>query len=73
MTNQTYRGYLYLAFAAAIYGLFGIFSKQTDAFGFFTQAAIRYGIICTFLAALVLAKKVTWRKIEHRDIKWFAI
>jgi len=71
--NFKLRGYLYLILATAIYGLFGLFSRQTSAFGPFSQGAIRYGIICTFLLSLFLSKKVAWRKIERKDIKWFLI
>ncbi|HBC72941.1 MAG: hypothetical protein UX91_C0006G0134 [Candidatus Amesbacteria bacterium GW2011_GWB1_47_19] len=71
MKKNKLKGYIYLIISTIIYGLFGIFSRNTSDFGAFSQGAVRYVILCTFLLSLFLLKKVTWKKIERKDVKWF--
>ena len=71
MKKNKLKGYIYLIISTIIYGLFGIFSRNTSDFGAFSKGAVRYVILCTFLLSLFLLKKVTWKKIERKDVKWF--
>lgn len=57
--------------STVVYGLFGIFFRHTSEFGAFSQGAVRYAILCTFILALFVFKRVAWKNIEHKDIKWF--
>lgn len=71
MKNKSFKGYIYLVLATVIYGVFGIFSRNTSHFGPFSQGVVRYGILCGFITLLFVFKRVTWKKIEKKDIKWF--
>lgn len=73
MKNKKLKGSLYLVASAMIYGLFGIFSRNTIEFGPFSQGAVRYAILCTFILALFVFRRQTWKKVDHKDIKWFLI
>lgn len=73
MKTNKLRGYLYLVSAAAAYGLFGIFSRYTNVFGPFSQGYIRYGLLCLIILLLFIFRKVTWKKINRKDVKWFLL
>lgn len=73
MKNRKLTGYFYLILSTVIYGFFGIFSRNTSAFGPFSQGAIRYGILCSFVLLMLALRKTTWKKIQRKDFKWFLI
>lgn len=69
--NKRLTGALYLLGSSAIYGFFGILYKQISIFGPFTQGVIRFSIALSLILIVFLSGKVKWKKIEHKDIKWF--
>ena len=66
-------GSSFLLISAAIYGLFGIFSRYTNNFPAFSQGWVRYSIILIVISLSFLFKKATWKKVQKKDIKWFLI
>ncbi|KKU10528.1 MAG: hypothetical protein A2Z96_03430 [Spirochaetes bacterium GWB1_48_6] len=69
--NNKLKGYLFLIGSVVIYGLFGLFSRYTKLFPPFSQGYIRYFIVLFTLAIFFISKKVVWKRIEKKDIKWF--
>lgn len=64
-------GSLLLLGSAAIYGLFGIFSRQIAVFGSFSQGWIRYSIVLSVILVMLVTGKSKWKKVEKKDVKWF--
>lgn len=71
--NKTIVGGSLLLTSTIIYGLYGIFSRQVNAFGSFSQGFIRYAIMLLVIFILLLVGKFKWKKIERKDIKWFLV
>lgn len=71
--SRKFTGYIFLFLSAVIYGLFGLLSRYTGSFSPFSQSWVRYLMILFLLAILFLTKKVVWKKIQQKDIKWFLI
>jgi len=69
--NQQILGAFFLLSSSAIYGLFGIFSKQIVKFGFFSQGWIRYLIILLIISVMFISGRLKWKRIEKKDVKWF--
>jgi len=66
-------GYLYLLLSSVIYGLYGLFSRNTGAFPPFTQSFIKFSLIFLIIAVAFLFKKIKWVSVEKQDIKWFLL
>jgi len=69
--NKKTTGIFLLLISAAIYGLFGVFSRNVNMFGSFSQGWVRYSIILSVIVLMIIIGKLKWKKIEKRDIKWF--
>jgi len=64
-------GAIFLIASTAIYGLFGIFSRQTAVFGSFSQGWIRYLFVVFIIGSLFLTRRARWKNIDPPDTKWF--
>ena len=69
--NKKPVGSLFLLASTIIYGLFGIFSKQIAVFGSFSQGWIRYSITLFVVLIMLITRKLKWKKIERKDVRWF--
>lgn len=71
--NTTLKGSLFIVFAAASYGLYGIYSRLIgQSFGEFSQSWSRNIIIVILLSLFMIVTK-TWKKIERKDWKWMIL
>lgn len=71
--NPKTRGTLLLISSTIIYGLYGVFSKKTVAFGSFSQGWVRSILAVIIILGWLALGKFKWTAIKKKDIKWFLV
>ena len=71
--NKKLIGSLFLTLSALIYGSFGLISRFIGSFEPFTQSWIKSTFILIILVSIMVVGKIRFKKIERKDVKWFAL
>jgi len=67
------KGYLYLTISTAIYGLFGVLTRNFSNFSPFSQSWVKAFFTVSIIILLFLFGRTSWKKIRREDIKWFLV
>lgn len=71
--NKSLKGSIYLTLSTIIYGLYGLFSRQTSVFNPFAQTTFKYIFIVLIILVIFIFQKDNWKRINKKDIKWFLV
>jgi len=71
--NKKSKGYLYLIISTAIYGLFGVLTRNFSNFAPFSQSWVKAFFTVAIIILLFVFGRTSWKKIRKEDIKWFLI